>query len=246
MKVVFVGPSLPDAATFVETGIEIRPPAVQGDILDAVKSGVCAIGLIDGNFEFVAPVWHKEILFALSMGVRVLGAASMGALRACECAAFGMVGVGKIYEDYVSGRLVDDADVALLHGPRELGWIPLTIPIVNVTATLDWLWARNMLTPDEVAALSNAAGQIFYKDRTWANIVERADLPASTERIHVLQMLRSAAVNAKASDARLLLDHLAAAPLQRSTVQPVWEFHATSMWHALGVSSQEVVHSERI
>jgi hypothetical protein len=120
--------------------IEIRPPAVRGDILDAVKSGVCAIDLMDGNFEFVAPIWHKEILFALSMGVQVSGAASMGALRAAECAAFGMVGVGKIYEGYVSGRLFDDADVALLHGPSELAWIPLIIPIVNVTATLDFAY----------------------------------------------------------------------------------------------------------
>jgi hypothetical protein len=79
----------------VAPGIEIRPPAVQGDILDAVRAGVCAIGLIDGHFEFAAPVWHKEILFALSIRVRVLGAANRGALRASECAAFGMVGVGR-------------------------------------------------------------------------------------------------------------------------------------------------------
>jgi hypothetical protein len=237
MKLVYVGPSLPDAAAVAQAGIEVRPPAIQGDILAAVESGVCAIGLIDGNFESVAPVWHKEILFALSMGVRVLGAASMGALRAAECAAFGMVGVGKIYEGYVSGRLFDDADVALLHGPPELGWIPLTIPIVNVTATLDWLWAGDMLLPDEIAALANAARQIFYKDRRWADIVERADLPPSTERVHLLQMLRSATVNAKASDAHLLLDRLAAAPPERSTVKPAWEFHATSLWSALGTNS---------
>ncbi|PZM15546.1 TfuA-like protein [Rhizobium tubonense] len=237
MKRVFVGPSLPDAAAVARADIEIRPPAIQGDILAAVKSGACAIGLIDGNFESVAPVWHKEILFALSMGVQVLGAASMGALRAAECAAFGMVGVGEIYEGYVSGRLFDDADVALLHGPPELDWIPLTIPIVNVTATLDWLSARDRLSAHEVAALAEAAGRIFYKDRTWAGIVEQADLTPSTERVHLLQMLRSSTVNAKASDARLLLDRLAAAPSERSTVQLTWEFHATSMWSALGTNS---------
>ena len=44
----------------------------------AVIEGATVIGLIDGFFENVASVWHKEILFALSEGVQVFGAASMG------------------------------------------------------------------------------------------------------------------------------------------------------------------------
>ena len=70
------------------------------------------IGIIDGGFEYTAPVWHKEILYALSAGTRVLGAASMGALRAAECHSFGMTGVGSIFKEYRDGTRIDDSDVA--------------------------------------------------------------------------------------------------------------------------------------
>ncbi|MEJ0097006.1 MAG: TfuA-like protein [Bauldia sp.] len=50
----------------------------------AVLAGASVIGLVDGVFENVASVWHKEILYALSEGVQVFGAASMGALRAAD------------------------------------------------------------------------------------------------------------------------------------------------------------------
>ncbi len=103
MKVVFVGPSLAgitlpgkgvttnshaDLGSDVPKDIEFRPPAIQGDIMRAIKDGATVIGLIDGQFEYVAPVWHKELLFALDLGIAVLGASSMGALRAVECQAF--------------------------------------------------------------------------------------------------------------------------------------------------------------
>ena len=38
------------------------------------------IAIIDGYFERMAAVWHKEILVALERGIAVWGAASMGAL----------------------------------------------------------------------------------------------------------------------------------------------------------------------
>jgi hypothetical protein len=59
MKILFVGPTLPDAAEIAGPGIALRPPAQKGDIVKAVEGGANAIGLIDGFFENVAPVWHK-------------------------------------------------------------------------------------------------------------------------------------------------------------------------------------------
>jgi hypothetical protein len=102
MKLVFAGPSI-HGETVDLTGIELRPPAVQGDLLRAVVEGASVIGLIDGAFEATASVWHKEILHALSEGVAVVGGASMGALRAAECAAFGMEPVGQIARLLLSG-----------------------------------------------------------------------------------------------------------------------------------------------
>jgi hypothetical protein len=100
------------------------------------RRGRRVIGLVDGHYEQVASVWHKEILYALSMGVHVFGAASMGALRAAECEAYGMVPVGEIAGRYCRGELYDDDAVALLNGPAELAYAPLTEPLVEVEATL--------------------------------------------------------------------------------------------------------------
>ncbi|HEY5550419.1 MAG TPA: TfuA-like protein, partial [Opitutaceae bacterium] len=98
MKVVFVGPSLTDPKLRTDSGsVRFRPPAAMGDVTKAVIEGATAVGLVDGVFEAVASVWHKEILYALAEGVQVFGAASMGALRAAECAPYGMIGVGAIF-----------------------------------------------------------------------------------------------------------------------------------------------------
>ena len=68
----------------------------QGDVYRATLDQVQTIAIIDGYFDRVPAVWHKEILWALNMGIRVIGAASMGAIRAAELAPFGMEGVGRI------------------------------------------------------------------------------------------------------------------------------------------------------
>jgi hypothetical protein len=74
----------------------------------------------------------------LAAGIPVYGAASMGALRAAELAQFGMVGVGRIFEAYRDGVLEpfdepfeDDDEVAVLHGPPELGHRAMSEALVN-------------------------------------------------------------------------------------------------------------------
>ncbi|WP_077964167.1 TfuA-like protein [Ensifer adhaerens] len=233
MNVVFIGPTLPGAGQAADRDIVIRPPAVQGDVLRAVEDGATAIGLVDGNFENVAPVWHKEILYALSRGVRVFGAASMGALRAAECAAFGMVGVGEIYRQYAEGERVDDADVALIHGPAELGYLPLTLPLVNVDATLKRLSHSQALAPELVASIGATASDMFYKERNWAGIAARVALPAGIDAHRLVTLLATEHVDQKRIDAQQLLDALRYAPTQRTVVAQSWKFNSTSMWKRL-------------
>ena len=88
MKVLFAGPTLYGTVVpgrrVAGTDIVCLPPAQQGDIARAVLQGATVIGLVDGRYEDVAAPWHKEILFAIDQGVRMLGAASKGALRAAE------------------------------------------------------------------------------------------------------------------------------------------------------------------
>ncbi|MBX4959563.1 TfuA-like protein [Rhizobium lentis] len=226
MKIIFAGPSLPDAASLAGGAIRVLPPATQGDVLAAVEQGANVIGLIDGGFEYAAPVWHKEILYALSLGVTVLGAASMGALRAAECHSFGMIGIGRIFEDYRTGRLVDDAAVALVHAPIALGGKPLTIPLVNVSATLDAM-ERNELLPGGLRqVIEDAANAIFFKRRTWRAIVEQCT--AEEDRPHLLAALVSHSVDQKRIDALELLKAVQSADDVRVNADLTWHLHETS------------------
>ncbi|OWV80262.1 antibiotic resistance protein [Rhizobium sp. R634] len=228
MKIIFAGPSLPDAASLAGEGIRVLPPATQGDVLAAVAKGANVIGLIDGGFEYAAPVWHKEILHALWLGVAVLGAASMGALRAAECHPFGMIGIGRIFEDYRTGRLVDDAAVALTHAPSALGSKPLTVPLVNVMATLDAMERDRLLTHGQREALEKAADAIFFKKRTWRAVVERCAELAEADRPRLLAALIAHSVDQKRIDALELLKAVQEAEDARSSAVPPWKLHETS------------------
>ncbi|RAX40955.1 TfuA-like protein [Rhizobium tropici] len=227
MKVFFVGPSLPDAEAYADSTMVIRPPACQGDVMRALEEGATAIGLIDGQFEFVAPVWHKELLFTLSRGIPVFGAASMGALRAVECRAYGMVGVGRIFDDYASGRREEDADVALLHGPAELGYPALSVPLVNVDATIEAAISQGIIGRQEALQLSQAARRIFFKDRTWKRIAEAADMDTGQVRA----LVAKAWTDQKRLDAIELVHALAEASLQAHKWG--WSFNATPLWRKL-------------
>lgn len=228
MKVVFVGPSLAQIEAPHYPEVEFRPPAVQGDIMRAIADGATAIGLIDGQFEYVAPVWHKELLYALKSGLGVFGASSMGALRAAECALFGMQGIGRIYDDYASGRRLDDADVALVHAPKELGYQPLTVPLVNVDATLETALSAGFLDVNEAHRLGVVAREIHFKQRSWALIAQTAGLsPPELRRI-----LAQCLTDQKRLDALALLAVMDSWDGHPGCAAD-WRFNATPLWRKL-------------
>ena len=94
LSLIYVGPSL------YGTEIDHRknelwfPPAGQGDILKGIlRYNPRQIVLIDGTFYHTLSVWVKELLYALCDGIRVIGAASMGAIRAAELWRYGAIGL---------------------------------------------------------------------------------------------------------------------------------------------------------
>lgn len=219
MKVLFAGPSL-SGQEYDRSGLEVRPPARKGDLYRAVLDGADAIGLVDGVFGFVPSVWHKEILYALKQGIPVLGAASIGALRAAECAAYGMVPVGPIAESYLSGARIEDADVCLAHAPAELDFMPLSEPLVDAEATI----AAMGVTAAEAIALRLAANTLYFADRTVEAIVAAAGLPPG-----FADRYRAARVRAKTADALLLVEQLRALPRGRGPI-PDWQFVKSEPW----------------
>jgi hypothetical protein len=234
--VIFAGPSLPPNARLA-CGLDIdwRPPVRQGDLYRAALERPGVIGVIDGYFEVTPTVWHKEVLWAMAQGVHVYGAASIGALRAAELDTFGMKGIGRIYEDYRDGVLEDDDEVAVLHGPAELGYPPLTEAMVNIRATLAAAISASIVSAALAAELTAIAKSLFYKERTYATMLQsaaKAGLHAA-ELARFDEWLPLGRIDQKRVDALATLDairaHLVAAapPLHVS-----YEFADTDAWHA--------------
>ena len=199
--VVFLGPTLShdDARDVLDA--EYLPPAAHGDVLRAALRRPRTIGLVDGVFERVPAVWHKEILFALSEGIHVYGAASMGALRAAELDAFGMRGVGGIYHAYAEGVLEDDDEVAVAHAGVEDGFRALSDSMVDVRATLDAALAERVVTGTTAASILGRVKATFYADRLLSAILDPDDAEHETLR----RWLPTGWVRAKQEDALTLL-----------------------------------------
>jgi hypothetical protein len=246
MKVLFAGPSL-SGTGFVPSrsgedvllpdhGLTCRGPAKCGDITHAVDQGFRTIGLVDGRFEDVAAVWHKEILYALSKGAMIYGAASMGALRAAECYPFGMIGIGEVFERYAFGGLEDDAAVAQVHAPAEFGYIAFSEAMVTIDATLERAKAAGAICPDEMDYIRSSANAIFFKERSWRRVFDKI----SIEIANVEVRMRPHICNIKRLDATLLLEAmLEGFQAKEVTTYGVhfrdWTFNETSQWLKLKV-----------
>jgi hypothetical protein len=165
---IFAGPSL-WGCELPET-FEWRPPARAGDLIGLLDDPPERLCLIDGLFDACAAPWHKELLLLMAAGTRIYGAASMGALRAAELDQFGMTGVGAVYEAYRDGLLDGDDEVALVHGPERWGWKPLTVPMVEVRATLISACRAGLLQHERARLVRRCAHDIHYDRRDWRAI----------------------------------------------------------------------------
>jgi hypothetical protein len=171
---VFVGPTLRPGDLAAAPDLVMLPPVAQGDVYRVAQSRPAAIGVIDGYFEGVLSVWHKELLWAMAEGIHVFGSASMGALRAAELHPFGMVGVGRIFEACRGGELEDDDEVAVIHGPRETGYLALSEAMVNIRRTLEEAAADGLIARATCDRLARIAKELFYHERTFDRVLARA------------------------------------------------------------------------
>jgi len=152
---VFLGPSLDQATARTLLPANYYPPVRMGDVYRLVTCGVRLIVIIDGVFHGTAPVWQREIVAAMQNGITVVGASSMGALRAVELETFGMIGHGTIVDWYRAGRIEGDDEVALIHADGEYGYRAMSEPLVNIRWNLDRAVAAGALgEPDRQALLA--------------------------------------------------------------------------------------------
>ncbi len=240
--VVFTGPTLSHAdgkellpeATFL-------PPAERGDVYRAWRRGARFIGVIDGYFEHRLSIWHKEALWVLSQGCCLYGAASMGALRAAELSSYGMVGVGRIFEQFLSGVLEDDDEVAIVHEAAEREYRPLSDALCNIRATLASAHAAGAVDADGVRELISLAQGTYYADRSMLSLLETAQRHGRVALDGLRAWLRDhPPVNQKRLDACAMIQRIGAdvaLPEKLPEVKPDFEY--TDAWHMLRSSLDE-------
>lgn len=231
---IFIGPSISAKEAAEILSADYYLPAAQGDIYSAFESGYKTIGLIDGVFDAVPSVWHKEILYCISKGASIFGASSMGALRAAELADYGMTGVGEIYASYLRGEIEDDDEVAILHGPKELNCIPITIPLINLRFTLQAHVVQEQLSAHEAKLVIKTAKNIFYRERTMEHLTKHLEKSAAINcsRAHeIIEMISVHYIDQKRIDAISLLEAISTFKTDDNVREvPRFTFRETIVW----------------
>lgn len=195
--IVYLGPSLPhEEARTLCPDATFLPPIRRGDLNAIPGSAVSLVCIIDGYFFQDSAVGHREILSLLQSGITVIGASSMGALRAAELDSLGMEGVGVIYSLYRNKTLVSDDEVALIFDPETLS--PLSDPLVNIRCTLRRAREEGVISKDVNALLIRTATDLFYPERTYERIVSVLGLE---ERKRLLEYISRSAIDQKRLDA---------------------------------------------
>lgn len=249
---VFAGPSVSvdDVGQLLPDAV-VHPPVRYGDVarlmLRADANRPRAIALVDGLFHQTAAVWHKEILFALAEGIPVYGASSMGALRAAELSAFGMIPHGRIAESYVSGTFPGfddpferDDEVAVLHGPAELEY-PATLALVDSRWRLAQAVDAKALDRSCAEAVLAPLKTTWYQHRTeeqFRDVLENVAGARGLDGSAILEGVESRSLSLKREDALSLLAMIAADPPR--PFQPQFRFELTQNWHRMVDAVSEI------
>lgn len=251
---IFIGPSLAaDDAIALYPRARFLPPVQQGSIYEAIQRwSPNIIGVIDGYFQHCPSVWHKEILWALNQGVHVIGASSMGALRAAELEAFGMVGVGAVFETFQAGAMPpfkginDDDEVAVTHAPAESGYIAVSDAMINIRFTLNAARSASVIDNQTAAVLIEEAKSLHFSERTYSRIIDRA----RSREVHIETLdkltawLPTGKIDQKRKDAIALIEHVA--HLDNEPLSPyVAQFHfeVTEIFHDALLATQIDQHA---
>lgn len=230
-SIVFVGPTLEPKDLSAAGDFVALPPVSQGDVYRALRRRPQAIGIIDGYFSGAPSVWHKEILWALSEGVPVYGSASMGALRAAELHSFGMRGVGKIFEAFRDGALEDDDEVAVVHGPAEIGYPAASEAMVNIRETLALAETKGVLKPESRRSLEGFAKSLYFGERNWPVLLDGAAQGVVEGELTALRdWLPAGRVDQKRLDALAMLAAMQEALAAGEPPRPGFRFEWTYLW----------------
>lgn len=208
--IVYTGLSLPfsEAKEILDSNGDVKViykrPIKRGDLGLDLKKNPDIIAIIDGVFHQNSAVGHKEILNAINKGIKVFGASSMGALRASELDSLGMTGIGYCYNQYASGAIDSDDDVAVMLDSESLE--ALSVPLISMNYIFENAVSENILTLDEKEELSQIAKSTFYPKRNYAQTLAKSSL-SDDKKSELIDFIRENE-DIKKQDAKELLNYI--------------------------------------
>ena len=262
---VFTGPTLSE-----DEVLEILPhatvfaPIAGGDLWRLNPSPEDTLVVIDGYYFQTIAIRHKELAALCDKGVRVIGAGSMGALRACELAPFGMIGVGKIFNWYLTGVIDGDDEIAVVHDKDAETFHSYTIALVNLRSTLSAAVAAGACDGDFAANVIQSVRGMPFSARTQPQIVEAVSQLHGYESGHQLEsIINDHYVDQKRADAlealgllakdqlpsakRTTNPHLRDSVPAQSTPYLRWQYEETGSHHGdTRINDSDIVETARV
>nr|WP_223215885.1 TfuA-like protein [Rhizobium herbae] len=216
--VVFLGPSAPasDILSILPDAI-IRPPARRGDLYAYRILKHEFFLIIDGAFGNVLSISPREVVDVVRDGAVVVGASSMGALRAADCFPAGAHGAGIIFRLFKDRVISAEDEVAVLFR-EDLPFPPLTEPLINMRIALRRATRKGLVRALDAEKIISAAQSLHFTLRTWPRAYQGAGCAPSSEILNFLS-----AIDIKRADAVLAAKRVSKmrkackAPLRRSS-----------------------------
>lgn len=171
--IVYLGPTLSREEATKILDADYRDPAKKGDFLmlsrdtDEKKY----VGFVDGVFLHDYPPSPIEVYhLATRKNIELIGAASLGALRAVELEKFGMKGIGKIFQLYKNGIINADDEVAVTF-VRENN-ILQSEAMIDIRFNLFLAYKKGIITNQTKRRFAKIAKDIYFPFRNYEDIIK--------------------------------------------------------------------------
>lgn len=171
--IVYLGPTLSREKAIKILDADYRDPAKKGDFLMLSRDSdeKKYVGFVDGVFLHDYPPSPIEVYhLATRKNIDLIGASSLGALRAVELEKFGMKGIGKIFQLYKNGIINADDEVAVTF-TRENN-ILQSEAMIDIRFNLFLAYKKGIITNQTKKRIAKIAKNIYFPFRNYEDIIK--------------------------------------------------------------------------
>ena len=170
--IVYLGPTLRREEAVKILDADYRDPAKKGDFLKLSQDSdeKKYVGFIDGVFLHDYPPPPIEVYhLATRKNIELIGASSLGALRAVELEKFGMKGIGKIFQLFKNGVINADDEVAVtfVRGSNILQ----SEAMIDIRFNLFLAYKKGIITNETKKGFAKIAKSIYFPFRNYEDLI---------------------------------------------------------------------------